>query len=157
MMTTGYSDGVARKTKPALTPMGQWVRAIREGARLTQAEFGARLRSAEDPVHPTTVTRWERGVMGMDVGSIVLITKAFPNAPRPPLDGVSDPDRTVPSDHNEGDYIVKTDQGRIIAKMIDAIEDEGARTDAMLACAAELKKNPSELGAGKRADRVQRK
>lgn len=51
---------------------------------------------------------------------------------------------------------MKTDQGRIIAKMIDAIEDESQRTDAMLACVTELKRNPSELAGEKKRHPGQR-
>lgn len=155
MQTTGYSIAMARPTKAAPPGLPTWVREIRTTEGLTQAEFGARLRS-EPAVHPTTITRWERGAMRLDLASIALIRKAFPGYAPPPVEGLSDPDRMVSADDNAERYAVKTDQGRIIAKAIDAIEDEATRTRVMRACLDALE-NPHELRAEKRPDRAQRK
>ena len=67
----------------------------------------------------------------------------------------SDRSSSFPPGTVEG-YAVKTDQARIVARIIDRIEDEGDRNAAMRAC-LDLLENPRSLGADKRPDRVQRK
>lgn len=146
---------MSRKPKTPPNELAAWVRAVRKENSLSQDAFGAQL-NPDKPIHRTTINRWERGQMGQRWKSIELIRKAFPKAPSPPVNGVSDPDRRLSSlPAAEGDYIVQTDQGRIVAKALDAIEDEQDRTRALRKCLEAL--DPSELGADKRPDPAQRK
>lgn len=150
-----YMSGVPPKPARELDEWSRWARAVRHSTRHSQTEFGAQIGRARG-----SIADWERGVNKPDRESIELILRKFPGVPPPPLHpggGVSDAARIVPRvAQEEGAYVVKTDQGRIVAKMIDGIEDEEARTDAMLACAAELKRHPSRLDADERPDRAQR-
>jgi transcriptional regulator with XRE-family HTH domain len=52
-------------------------------------------------------------------------------------------------------YTVKTDQARIVARLLDAIDDERERNAAMRAC-LDVLENPRALGVEKRPDRAQR-
>lgn len=138
---TGYADGVSRKPKEAKTEMGKWVRAVRTMNGLSQDEFGATLRPAK-PIHRTTVNKWERGHMGQHSSSITLILKAFPDSPRPPLDGVSDPPGIpgvhVSTDETTGEYNVMTTEGQTVGRELDEIDDVPLRKRARNAALAAI-------------------
>lgn len=128
--------------------MGRWVRRVR--GSLSQEQFAAQV-----GVHPVTANRWESIGASIRTGNIQKILKAFPKSPPPPILGMSDPASSVlPADSTEGDYIVQTDQGRILARMLDGLETEDERNRALRKCLEAL--DPSELGADKKADRTQR-
>lgn len=155
--TNRYADEVSRKNKEPKTEMGKWVRGVRTSHGLSQDDFGAALRPAR-PIHRTTVNKWERGHMGQNTSSITLILKAFPDSPRPPLDGMSDPSAissvSADTDDQDGGYSVKTTEGQYVGREIDEIEDvalrKRARTAALAAIQAEVAAPVPQLpGAGK--------
>lgn len=148
MTTNPYIDAVPPHEKEPETPMGKWVRRVR--GPLSQEQFAARV-----GVHPVTANRWESAGTLIRTGNLQKILAAFPGSPSPPIGGMSDPERSLPvTASTEGDYIVQTDQGRILAKEIDSIEDDHERNRALRKCFEAL--DPSGLGADKRADRAQR-
>lgn len=137
--------------------MAAWVRKIRLGAKLSQAEFGARLR-AEPHVSPVTVSKWETGEQRIETNSIGLIRKAFPESPPPPLPGMSDPPAisgvSDDTDNATGDYNVTTAEGQTVGRELDEIEDgplrKRARNAALAAIESEMAKpRPRVPGAGK--------
>lgn len=143
----GYATAVSRKPKEPKTPMGKWVRAVREANGLSQDAFGAELNSSRH-VHRTTINKWEMGRMGLNASSIQLILKAFPDCPRPPLDGVSDPPAissvSADTDNATGDYNVTTAEGQTVGRELDEIEDgplrKRARNAALAAIETEMAK-----------------
>lgn len=121
--------------------MGSWVRSVREAHKLSQDDFGAALRPAR-PIHRTTVNKWERGHMGQHSSSIALILKAFPNSPRPPLDGMSDPpgmsNVSDDTDNAPGGYNVTTNEGQTVGRELDEIDDVPLRKRARNAALAAI-------------------
>lgn len=151
MTTTDYTVRVPADPKePPSSPLGRWVWEIR--GPLSQEAFAEKV-----GVHWVTVNRWESRGAGMHQRSVDRILKAFPNAPRPPINGVSDPGGKVSEAPKPGGYEVQTEEGKFLARKIDAMhEDE--RTEALRLCLNALKElqNPHELGADTKADRSRR-
>lgn len=159
MLTTGYTEGVARPEKEAKTPMGRWARAIRHKAGLSQRAFAEAIGIG----WPGTISRWETGDQAIEIESITMIRKAFPNAPPPPIEGMSDPDRSVVFSAEKGTTVDLT-EGAIVARDIDReplILQARLRNAALNAIQEELKaiakeaaashQNPTELDADNKA------
>jgi len=54
---------------------GEEIRDIRQALGLTQAEMGAQLGTAEEPIHFTTVNRWEHGHRAVNPSALKLARK----------------------------------------------------------------------------------
>lgn len=141
--------------------VGEWVRAVRRalGVR-SQEAFAERLGFGR-----SAVAKWESEIQTPNLESFrklwrIATPELRASAPQAIESlGLSDLDRTLPNELTKGEnYTVKTDQGRILAKLIDGIEDDAERTRAMNRCLNALdSQSPSELGADNRSDRAQRR
>lgn len=158
MVTTGYREWVARPEKEAKTPMARWVRGIRHAAGLSQRKFA----EAIGVEWVGTISRWETGDQKVEIDSMTLILRAFPDSPPPPVAGMSDLDRSVaPATMNQGTANVELTDGAIVARDVDSEPREiraRLRNAALLAIqeekkriAEEARRNPTELDADRKA------
>jgi transcriptional regulator with XRE-family HTH domain len=158
---------VSRQPKQNVSERAKWARLVR--GDLTQEDFAEKLQ-----VHRTTVSDWERDANEPEPPTLRQIFEKFPDAPPYPggfpglgnrpngsqTEVVSGVDRTAGSRVETGaggspeGYSVKTDEGRIIAKRLDAIEDDTERASAFDRCIEALKSRPPQLGANKTPGRA---
>lgn len=146
MLPLSYTDSVPRKARanPA-TEWSKWVVAARAATGLSQTDFGDKIGKSKG-----SVTDWERAENKPELESVARIVKTFKDVPPPPLaNGVisqalgstelSAPASTVTETDATGGYAVKYIETEVIAKRLDAIEDEDLRAEAMEACSAKIR------------------
>lgn len=142
-----------------------WIRAVREALKLSQPVFADRIRAEGGR---DTVAKWEGGARKEPGFTYTrrMVVIAPPEQLRQFLGGpaasaeMSGLERTDPGGYDQppGGDVEDTDEARLIAKKLNVLDPvTRARAYGLCVAALEEARNPHELDADNRPDRVRRK